>query len=145
EGLTKKQAEQALREMILAGNAGARSRGSLDPTVTAVGGALVAKLRAQGRKLSTLESAEGHLRAHIQPLLGDLPVSGVEERDIVLLVYQLVRAGRAPKTIRNVVGTMHSLMDLASRDGLIAHNPCRFAEVPRDEGDPEIRFLTPGE
>src|SRR5258708_6467623 len=64
EGLTKKQAEQALREMILANNAGARSRGSLDPTVGAMGGALVAKLRAQGRKPSTLESVEGHLRAH---------------------------------------------------------------------------------
>ena len=54
EGLTKKQAEQALREMILASNAGARSRGSLDPTVAAMGGALVAKLRSQGRKPSTL-------------------------------------------------------------------------------------------
>jgi integrase len=145
EGLTKKQAEQTLREMILASNAGARSRGSLDPTVAAMGGALVAKLRAQGRKPSTLESVEGHLHAHIKPLLGDLQVSGVEERDIVRLVDQLVRAGRAPKTIRNVLGTMHSLMDLALRDGLIAHNPCRFAEVPREDRDPEIRFLTPGE
>jgi len=145
EGLTKKQAEQTLREMILASNAGARSRGSLDPTVAAMGGALVARLKAQGRKPSTLESVEGHLRAHIKPLLGDLQVSDVEERDIVRLVDQLVRAGRAPKTIRNVLGTMHSLVDLALRDGLIAHNPCRFAEVPRDDRDPEIRFLTPGE
>src|ERR1039457_2781153 len=91
------------------------------------GRALVAKLRAQGRKPSTLESVEGHLHAHIKPLLGDLPVSGVEERDVVRLVDHLVRAGRAPKTIRNVLGTMQSLMDLALRDGLIAHNPCRFA------------------
>jgi integrase len=145
EGLTKKQAEQALREMILASNAGARSRGSLDPTVAAIGGALVAKLRSQGRKPSTLESVEGHLHAHIKPLLGDLQVSAVEERDIARLVDQLVRAGRAPKTIRNVLGTMHSLMDLALRDGLVASNPCRFAEVPREDRDPEIRLLTPGE
>ena len=63
---------------------------------------------------------EGHLHAHIAPLLGDLQVSGVEERDVVRLVDQLVRAGRAPKTIRNVLGTMHSLMDLALRDRLVA-------------------------
>src|SRR5580692_663878 len=131
--------------MILGSNAGARSRGSLDPTVAAMGGALVARLKAQGRKPSTLESVEGHLQAHIKPLLGDLQVSDVEAGDIVRLVDQLVRAGRVPKTIRNVLGTMHSLMDLALRDGLIAHNPCRFAEVPRDDRDPEIRFLTPSE
>jgi integrase len=145
DGLTKKEAEQALRELILAGNAGVRSRGSLDPTVAAVGGGLVAKLRAQGRKPSTIESVEGHIRTHIEPSLGRLPASSVDERDIAGLIDRLVRVGRAPKTIRNVLGTMHSLMDLALREGLITRNPCRFAEVPRDDRDPEIRFLTPYE
>jgi integrase len=145
DGLTKKQAEQALREMILASNAGARSRGSLDPTVGAMGAALVAKLRGHGRKRSTIESVEGHLRVHITPLLGELPVSSVEDGDIVRLVDGLVRAGRAAKTIRNVVGTMHSLMDLALRERLIARNPCQFAEVPCDDREPQIRFLTAAE
>jgi hypothetical protein len=68
-GLTKKQAEQMLRELIASGNAGARSRGREDPTVTQLGQALIARLEAQGRKPSHIEGVRCHLRAHVDPRL----------------------------------------------------------------------------
>ena len=142
EGLTKKQAEQLLRELIGSGNAGARSRGRDDPTVSQLGQALLARLQAQGRKPSHIESARGHLRAHIVPALGELRVGQVVDRDVARLVDSLIARGRSPKTIRNVIGTLHSVFEIAHRDRLIAEHPCDLAEVPRSRPSQDIRFLT---
>jgi hypothetical protein len=85
DGLTKKQAEQMLRELIASGNAGVRSRGRDDPTIAQLGEALIARLEAQGRKPSHIEGVRCHLRAHIDPVLGELQVGQVDDRDIVRL------------------------------------------------------------
>jgi integrase len=144
-GLTKKQAEQMLRELIASGNAGARSRGREDPTVAQLGHALIARLDAQGRKPSHIEGVRSHLRAHIEPAFGEARVGEVDERDIARLIERLSTRGRSPKTIRNVMGTLHSVFEIARRERLIAQNPCDLAEMPAARRSQDIHFLTPDE
>jgi integrase len=131
-----------LRELIGSGNAGARSRGRDDPTVSQLGQALLARLQAQGRKPSHIESARGHLRAHIDAALGELRVGQVDDRDVARLVDSLIAGGRSPKTIRNVIGTLHSLFEIARRDRLIAQNPYDLVDVPTSRASQDIHFLT---
>jgi integrase len=145
DGLTKKQAEQMLRELIASGNAGERSKGRQDPTVAPVGQALLARLEAQGRKPSHIEGVRCHLRAHIEPAFGEARVGEVDDRDIARLIDRLIARGRSPKTIRNILGTIHSIFEIARRERLIAQNPCDLAEVPAPPRSHDIRFLTPDE
>ena len=79
EGLTKKEAEAKLRELVLADNGGERSRNRAAPTVKEMGDALIARMRRDDLKKSHIETASGHLRKHINPLLGDMLVSEVVE------------------------------------------------------------------
>jgi hypothetical protein len=81
EGLTKKEAEAKLRELVLADNGGERSRNRAAPTMKEMGDALIARMRRDDLKKSHIETASGHLRKHINPLLGDMLVSrGRRER-----------------------------------------------------------------
>ncbi len=142
DGLTKTQAEAKLREMILAGDAALSASAVGVPTVREVGVALVARLARDNKKRSHIESVESHLRAHINPLLGDLRVGDVLEADTERLVNRLLRKGLAPKTIRNNVGTLHSVMERAAKDHFIDRNPVRMAELPRVRKRRGLNFLT---
>jgi hypothetical protein len=54
----------------------------------------------------------------------------------------LRKKGLAPKTIKNVLGTLHSVFDYALIKSWVAENPCRLVDKPVTEFDPDIRFLT---
>lgn len=140
-GLTKADAEAKLRELMLADNTGEASRAGATPTVRQMGDVLVARMRRDRRKLSHIETAEGHLRKHINPHIGDAPLTDVIEADVDQLVTHMLRAGLAPKTVRNVVGTLHSLLERAVKDRIIARNPARMAELPRVPKSRHLRFL----
>ena len=127
EGLTKKEAEAKLRELVLADNGGERSRNRAAPTVKEMGDALIARMRRDDLKKSHIETASGHLRKHINPLLGDMLVSEVVESDTERLVTRLTNAALAPKTIHNYIGTFHSVMGLAVRGRHIERNPAAMA------------------
>lgn len=139
EGLSKTQAEAVLRELILT-DASRPQTADDTPTVSQLGRMLLARLEREARKPSHIETVHYHLVNHIDPLLGDLPASQVLGSDVQRLVDRMVRAGRAPKTIRNVVGTLHSLLAQAVKD-----NPAAVAKLPPARSDPEIRFLTQAE
>jgi hypothetical protein len=131
EGLTKTNAEAKLRELMLADNGGKFAHAGTVPSVTEAGIALVGRLRRDKKKLSHIESVESHLRAHINPpLLGDMLVTDVPEADVDRLVSRMLREGLAAKTVRNVILTMHSLMERRAKDKLIATTPSTWANCP---------------
>ena len=144
DGLSKTQAEGVLREMIIA-DASRPHGGPQPPTIRELGTALVARLQADGRKPSHIESVRYHLSKHIVPLLGDLPANDVDERDVRRLVDRMLRDGKAPKTVRNVAGTLHSVLRLAVEQSVIDRNPCDMASLPQVRPDATIRFLTVAE
>lgn len=134
-GLSKTQAEAKLRELIMTGLARVEAD---DPTTVAqLGRILLDRLARENRKPSHIETVRYHLSAHIDPLLGDVPASQVVPADVQRLVDRMLRQGRAPKTIRNVAGTLHSVLALRS-----GQNAVDMARLPRARPEPTIRFLT---
>ncbi len=56
------------------------------------------------------------------------------------------REGKAPKTIHNYLGLLHSIFAFAQKRGLGEHNPVAEADRPTRSGsDPDIRFLDDAE
>jgi integrase len=129
EGLTRTQAEAELRKLV----DGDGAKVATDPcrTIDHVGRLHLGKLIANGRKKSHTDGLESHLRVHLVPFFGTTPINRIDETDVERLAAQLrTRKGLAPKTIRNVLGTPHSICDFAERKHWIASNPYRLAEGP---------------
>lgn len=138
DGLTRKQAEDRLRELIDE----VRTVSNPDRTVADAGRALLEHLEALGRSKSHRETVESHLRVHIEPAIGRVPIDRLDEDRITRLVAGLRRSGKAPKTIRNIVSTLHSVCDLAVRRRWRTTNPCRFVDAPKAQESSDIRYLT---
>ena len=145
DGLSKREAEAALRAILL-DTLGLEQIVTRDAiTVTELGAAYRDHLTRQGRKRSYLHSVRAHFTGQIDPFLGDLEVRDFTVRDVERLTDRMRRAGLAPKTIRNVAGTLHGMLDLAVDRGLLAKNPCDMGRLPRVPRETTIRFLTPDE
>jgi site-specific recombinase XerD len=87
-----------------------------DPDVTvAVGG---------GMLLESLE-ARGASRSHIETTAGAAAPPRCK-----------------PKTIRNVLSSLHSVFELAIRRRLISENPCKRVDLPAVTQTEDIRYLT---
>lgn len=141
EGLTKRQAERRLRELM--GTIYDTSQAS--HTIAIVGALFIEHLQAKGRSRSHLETVESHLRVHLVPFFGDRPVDRIAEPRVTAMVAHLRRSGKAPKTIRNVLSTLHSVLDHAVRLRWITLNPCRLVDGPDLPSTVEVRYLDPGE
>ncbi|MGD1058351.1 MAG: site-specific integrase [Solirubrobacteraceae bacterium] len=144
EGLTRTQAEAQLRHMI----------GSLDHiairreriTVEECGELLVARVRAKGRKRSTIEVYASTIRVHLGPFFGEKSLEQIGRREIEAFISHMARSGRAPKTTLNALGILHSIFEYARREEWVASNPCTLVDKPQaSESDPDIRFLEPEE
>jgi integrase len=69
-------------------------------------------------------------------------IDRLDEQHITGLVAKLRRAAKAPKTIRNILSTLHSVCDLALRRRWCASNPCHFLDAPKATEAADIRYLT---
>jgi integrase len=145
DGLTRTQAEERLRHEIGQTMVVARARGDR-PTITEVS-ARYLRAPAKGgkpRKPSTIENVESEVRVHLAPFFSDRSVDRIDADDIADLIAALEAKDLAPKTIRNVVGTLSALFNFAKapRRRWAALNPCDGAELPEIPEADEIRFLT---
>jgi integrase len=64
-------------------------------------------------KGSTARAAESHLRAHILPKLGSLPLTEVNTKAVQSFVAHLSGGGRSRKTVENILMTLSSLFRTA--------------------------------
>jgi len=64
-------------------------------------------------KGSTTRAAESHLRAHIIPKLGSLPLTEINTKTIQSFVAYLATGGRSRKTVENVLLTLSSILRVA--------------------------------
>ncbi len=103
--------------------------------------------QAAALKPSAAHSEGARLRNHILPMLGayrldDLVDGLVVQAWVAELAAPRPRGrGLAPKTIRNIHGVLHQLLQAAVRQRLIATNPCAQTALPRVVRR-EMRFLT---
>ena len=145
DGLSQKQAEARLREMMSEDRRRTPQPKGSTLSVADMGARLKTELERQGRKRSHIESVRYHLSKHIDPTLGTLPVAQVIDDDVRRLVDRMIAAGRAPKTIRNVVGTLHSVLEMAVELHILDRNPARMAKLPTPQRSTDIHFLTQAE
>jgi integrase len=143
-GLTRAQAERELRRVM--------DEVAADPVVEELsleeaGRRHVDRLELLGRKRSTLMDYRSTLRVHLVPFFGDVPIAAITTGQIERYLTVKLRAGRAPKSIRNDLGLLYGVLGFAEKRGWVASNPCKHVELPRagthDDGD--IRYLSPEE
>lgn len=141
DGLTKPQAEQKLREL----------RATLSPpsidraTIADAGSELRRRLEVRGRKKSHRLTTASDLRNHIEPFFDDREMSRIEPRDIERYIAAKLRT-LSPKTVRNHLGTMHSLFEIGQRLGWCTGNPVKLADRPIiKQTETRIKFLDQAE
>lgn len=108
---------------------GVGGRVTTDParTVEHVGRLHCAKLSGQGRKISHVQTFDSHLRVHVAAFFKETPVNRIGATDVERLIATLRKKQLAPKMIKIVLGSLHSVFDYALRKGWVAENPCRRA------------------
>ncbi len=97
-------------------------------------------------KGSTTRAAESHLRAHIIPKLGSLPLTEITTKAVQGFVAYLAGGGRSRKTVENVLLTLSSLLKTARAWDYACGN-FRFADLtlPREAVKKEPRCFTDDE
>jgi integrase len=104
------------------------------------------RLAVEGARKSYLQNCESMQRIHISPRLGDKPVDRVTIADVETVAGAMLDAGLAPKTVRNVITFMHSVLEHAIDRGWTTQNPVRRASRPKrrraGDANPDLQFLT---
>ena len=85
-------------------------------------------------KPATRSAYEEHIRVHIKPSLGDIPLKQLSTRDIQQLYTNLLKERElSPKTDRNIHGVLHRTLEQAKLLGYIRVNLADAAVTPRME------------
>jgi integrase len=142
EGLTGKQAEAELERLRVTTRAPTHRGERL--TVDEVAARYVAQAERRGRKRSTCQNIQSEVRVHLAPFFAERALDTVSAEDVLDLVSTLEGKGLAPKTVRNVIGTLSALFTFAKapQRAWVAVNPCEGLELPAAPEATEIRFLT---
>ncbi len=91
----------------------------------------------------TREVYEGAIRLHLNPVLGRLKLSEIDEEAILGVIARMQRNGRKAWTVRSVLTPLGRILGHAARQGIIGSNPMHRlerGERPRVERR-EMRIL----
>lgn len=106
------------------------------------GDRFIGQLRALGRKKSTLEDYESTLRVHLVPFFGERPLGAIDVSLVEEFIYATLESGKAPKSVRNYLGFLHSVLAYGMKRGWCDRNPAALVDKPRTETYADIRFLS---
>ena len=89
--------------------------------------ATVDPLRSRPKTLATNAMAA---RDHINPAIGSIRVAQLELDDVQRMVDRMIAAGRSPKTVRNTVSILRTILTHAMREGDLDRNVASLAILP---------------
>lgn len=93
----------------------------------------------------TVKRYRGYLRNHLSDF-SDLPIDKITEDDLIRWIKRMRGDGLSPKTIANVHGFIHTVMETAVRRRLRPDNPCNGRLLPKDDStEDKATFLTMAE
>lgn len=92
----------------------------------------------------TFRGYEVHVRRHIKPVLGRVPLERLEPVHVQSLMNRKLAEGLSPKSVRYLRGTLRTALNQALRWGLVARNAASLVDGPRVER-PEILPFGPEE
>ena len=148
-GLTRAQAERAFRRMQDEEEDTPRPLpGAHVPTVDEVIDSLRDRLELRGASRSYRENCEYMQRVHISPALGSREAADVSTADVEMLARSLLKKGLADKSVRNMMGFLHSAFEHAIDREWSRENPVRRAEKPgrlRAGTNSDLQFLSVSE
>lgn len=94
-------------------------------------------------KPSTVRAAESHLRTHIIPTMGEMPLAAINTRNVQAFISALTAKGLTRKSCDNVLQTLSGLLKTAKAWGYILSLFDRSAlSLPREREKQEERFFT---
>lgn len=109
-GLTRSEAERQFRK-IQEAEERRPIRGTERHTLDEATDSLRRRLAVEGARKSYLQNCESMQRVHISPRLGAKPLDGVTIADVETVAATMLEAGRAPKTVRNVLTFLRSVFE----------------------------------
>lgn len=80
---------------------------------------------------STRVSYEGHVRMHISPLLGGIPVAKLRPTDVRRLIADRLAAGLSPATVRRIHSTLHAALEQGVRERSLVDNAAAGVPLPK--------------
>ena len=130
EGLTKAQAERALRKLIDAHVPAERAERM---TIGEAGEKYVASREALGRSPVTVEDYGSVVRNHFDPFFGPASIDRVTSLDVERYMAQKRREGRSAKSVSNDLALLSSVFRHAIRRGWRTRpgNPVEAVERPK--------------
>lgn len=116
-----------------------RAYGSdVDPASGSLDRYLEAWLRDHGPSVrpSTRVSYEGHIRLHISPLLGGIPVSKLRTSDVRRLIADRSAAGQSPASVHRIISTLYNALQAGVRERTLVDNVAGGVSLPRVTAKP---------
>jgi integrase len=83
-------------------------------------------LDAREGRVHSIRDERSRFRLHILPAIGSMPLSEVRPRHVRDLILG-IRGKLAPRTVRGVYGTLHTMFRDAEIDELVASNPVKVS------------------
>ena len=114
--------------------------GAQVPSLTEYADRWTRSRKAQG--IRNHEEEARHLRLHILPRFGELPVTGITEAHTKELLAALRAQDKAPRTIRNIHSTLRCMFNDLLDEEIVDENPCNVHRKhfgPAGDKDPEWR------
>lgn len=141
EGLTRSQAEAALRRQIEQ-TCHTIPRERL--TVQEAGDRYIEHVeRVRERKPTTVQDYRLMLRNHLAPFFGTRPLERIAPEGVNRFMMSKLDSGLSAKTVGNYLSFLHGLFKYATRRGWTAVNPVAAVDRPKQRAvDPDVRFLT---
>lgn len=145
-GLTRREVERLFRKVREAEETAPRPVLASRATIEDAANSLRRELAMRGSRRSYLEGCESMQRVHIVPALHNAPLGAIERGDVEALAEAMLKDGKSPKTVRNVLTFLHGVFEHAIDHGWCAENPVRRAVRPRrqraGDAEPDLQFLT---
>jgi integrase len=140
EGLTRKQAESALRRVMTEVRAVTPEE---RVTFEEVAERYLHHLEhVMERKPSTVQDYRIMLRRHLARHFATKGIDRICREDVVAYLAEKSRAGLSPKTVTNHLNFAHGVFAFAVKRGWARANPVAATDRPRaNHVDPDIRFL----
>lgn len=91
---------------------------------------------------STLDTYRHHLRRHINPAFGPIPLDAIRREQIQVWIKHLCAKGLAPRTVRTSYGILASILRAAVLDERITRSRCVRITLP-DIQPTQIQVLSP--
>ena len=138
----EKEARKLLREVENRIAAGQQWGANVAGVLTVAG--FAERWCEERRKLgiADFKNEKARLKNHVLPAIGSMPLEDVRPRHIVTMVRHLRDVSRAPKTVRNVYGTLSALYRDAVLEDLVETSPCvltKYQLGTNEDANPEWR------